>query len=144
MGSSNVPKHGESIIDQQQSALGASKLVANKQFQRFLDELGTLFDQAAISNADIIQLLAGDSATFESRLSFLRSMVIDLGNASQEIYANKTTIDKLTSENRRLNKIIEENSQSLAGVDSALANILQSGRAMNRRIDELEQLLNEH
>lgn len=45
MVSSNLPKHGEEIIVSQQNALGGQKLVANFQFQRFLDEIGELVNE---------------------------------------------------------------------------------------------------
>ena len=37
---SNLPKHGDNIIDRRKDATGREKLVASFQFQQFLDDLG--------------------------------------------------------------------------------------------------------
>lgn len=50
----NNPKHGDEIIVSQKSALGGTKLVAGRQFQEFLDDIGN----NPVSTADIIQQLA--------------------------------------------------------------------------------------
>lgn len=113
---SNIPKHGDPIIEERTDSLGAKKLSASRQFQQFLDQLGGLFDQTSTSSDDVIQLLS----------------------------SNVGEIGILKAENARLSKINACNSQSLANMEAILGRIISEGRIMNKRIDEVEQLINGH
>lgn len=139
--SANNPKHGDKIIERQENAVGGEKLVASKQFQRFLDELAAL---ANLDTDDLQQLLEGISAAFQSKLSTLQASISTLFDIGQDVHVNNSEIRQLKADNVRLSKIVEENAQELAVLQSAMNSILASSKDMKSTIADMEQLINEH
>lgn len=78
----NNPKHGDEIVVSQKSALGGTKLVAGRQFQEFLDDLG---DISLASTADIIQQLAILDGRIDTLFPQINRLDKALDNATQLI-----------------------------------------------------------
>lgn len=50
----NNPKHGDAIVRVAPDALGGTKLVATRQFQQFLDQLGVAVDNENDNDINIL------------------------------------------------------------------------------------------
>ena len=140
---SNIPRHGDNIISTGKDSLGGTKLFASPQFQRFLDELGRLFNDTGGGQniEDITQELNASDATFSSKITQLRSAIENLVNSEQDILVNQANIGQILAKNRDLTKIVDANGQSLAILEHNLTVVVTELRATNLRVEELEQLI---
>ena len=113
MASSNVPKHGDNIIVENPGALGGSKRVATPQFQRFLDELGSLLDATVFDFSDAEQLFA----VFDGE------------------------IQALQGQNKRLMVMVKDNVQLISMQETEIQTLQANSRRMTLRTNDIEQLI---
>lgn len=116
MASSSVPKHGDKIIVENPSALGEPKMVATPQFQRFLDEIGSLLDATGFDFRDAEQLFAVN----DGRISAL-----------------KTSFQNI---NKKFLEITSENTQLIAKQETEIQTLRANSRRMESMINDIEQL----
>lgn len=140
MSSSNLPRHGDAIIEQKEGALGRRSLVARPQFQQFLDELGTLLDNPDIDLSDITQIIS--SANYGSRIASLGSKVNKLKDSEQVTFINDALISRLRADNATLRRTIAINDQEINVLRSAVTSTQSAVKELRRRINDLEQSIN--
>ena len=140
MNSSNLPRHGDEIIEQKVSALGTTTLIAKRQFQQFLDELGTLLDNQDINLSDITQIV--ESLNYGSRITRLSSAVKILSDSSQLVMVNNSLISRLRADNATLRKSAESNKQELESLQSVLSSTKSAISKLTRKVNDLEQVSN--
>jgi hypothetical protein len=107
---SNIPKHGDKIIERREDQLGGVKFVASFQFQRFLDEIGSLVQQSDDSaDQDIV------------------SISVQIGRNSANINANRDQIEELfdhvasaDTENAKLRALINNHIQSFSDLEQVV------------------------
>ena len=106
----NVPKHGDPIIEQQESSLGGVKFVASRQFQQFLDDLSSLsIDVDDDEEQDVV------------------SISVQIGKNSATIRATLTQLDDITeyvtaidAENSRLKAVIKNHLDSFDDLEQVV------------------------
>lgn len=122
--SSNLTRHGDEIVEKIVDATGRSRLVAKRQFQQFLDEVGGIVNDAnnqTVDLSDLLQLATSDSARIDSDLSSLSKKVLSLLSTVQEIYVNSADLSIVKAENIALRKELASTLQILSVNDSTLA-----------------------
>ena len=107
----SIPKHGDSIIEQASSQLGGDKFIASFQFQKFLDDLGTLFDEQSGSNND------QDLFSLSVRLGASSAKIEILGSDLEEVIEYITSVD---ADNKRLQAMIKSHIDSLADLEQVV------------------------
>lgn len=142
----NNPKHGDEIIVQQRSALGDTKLVANRPFQEFLDEIANIVNDF-ISTNDVVQQLALNDSQNSKLKSDLSRLAKTTEDNSQQFAIIDSFLQHVSSRTRILSGNIEDNtqladdnSQQIAVIDSSLSSVIAKELALSSRIDDLEQL----
>ncbi len=141
MPSSNLPRHGDSIIDRVNTTLG-EKLIANRQFQEFLDELGTLVDSTPTDINDVFQLVESNSAEFSSQIANILDRFEKISFPEQEIYVNQSTIDSMMSVVQKSIKSIESNNQLILAQNAAIDTLDSRYSKILKKVEDLEQEIN--
>lgn len=105
----NNPRHGDAIIESHVDALGNPKLVANTQFQRYLDELATLvLADEETADTDVDQIIAATDPVFQAKLNTLQSAVSKLFNINQLVFTQDTEISQLRAQVRNMKTRIDD------------------------------------
>lgn len=103
MTASNIPRHGEGIIEAIPSVLGEIRYVASFQFQQFLDSLGGAQDSSTVNTQDIDQLLQITNSKSNGKITLNASKIIDLSQLISRLSGeinrlrgklNKETVDR--------------------------------------------------
>ena len=84
---SNIPKHGDAIIEVKTDGFGGKKLVASFQFQRFLDELGVVSNNSDSETSEqLISALNLKNALLLAKIDNQEQHILDL---EQLLYVHK-------------------------------------------------------
>jgi len=144
--SASNPKHGDAIIVQQRGALGDTKLVANRQFQEFLDELANVVNEF-ISTNDVVQQLALNESQNNKLKTDLSRIVKATEDNGQQVALIDSFLQHVSSRTRILSgnikdnaQLADDNSQQIAVIDGSLSSVIANKRVLSSRIDDLEQL----
>ena len=131
----NNPKHGDAIIRAAPDALGGTKLIATRQFQQFLDQLGTAVDSSSDSDIQSIASLNVQLGHEKARTSVNTKSISDLfqqsasltaqfgwqkGRVSTHIKALADLFQQLATvntENGRLKAVIQRQRQDFEGLE---------------------------
>lgn len=112
MAESNRPKHGDPIIELAKGVLGTEKYQASFQFQRYLDELSTIFD------------------------------LVTSGQDNQEAHTNSSEINQLRSQNRLLASLVNDSAALAGSLEGIIGKLQSDSRILKHKVDDLEQLIN--
>lgn len=113
----NNPSHGDAIIKAVEDQFGSKKLIATDQFQAFLDELGTLFNNlTSATSEDALQLLTQNNTDTLSAINVLQAKIKPISDSLQLIEDIMGQIGQIQAESSRMNKRLLELEQ-LAHVD---------------------------
>lgn len=88
----NLPRHGDNIIEEISSPLGGKKFVASFQFQRFLDEIGSLSDAS-----DEVQSIASLLSVASKNKAFISTLSLEMQDFLQELASLKAESAKLSA-----------------------------------------------
>ena len=141
--SSNLPRHGDPIIQETPDSLGGNKLIASPQFQEFLDELGRLVNssnQEPLSIEDLIQLITDNESTIKSSFSNLLNKINAIN--IDHIYINDAKISQIIAINNSLQNQIIDNGQLINVQNSLIEQQSVQLSKVNERVNDLEQLIN--
>jgi chromosome segregation ATPase len=138
---SNNPRHGDAIIKPVKDAFGNTKLVADGQFQRFLDELSDLVLEDTDST-DADQIIEATNAAFQAKLNSLVGIVNRLGDGVQEIQILQGEISRLQALVREQKQVINDSLQELNELRATIPGLLSQIREHESEINDLEQLAN--
>lgn len=134
----NNPRHGDAIIKMVPDGLGGNKFIASRQFQQFLDDLGADQITASTDGDDDLQLINAGQDAINSKISSLQSSITYLDDKAQESQSNSAMI----ADNRDLRLLVNDSVELINITNSQLMHYQAISSKMNKRLDELEQLLN--
>jgi hypothetical protein len=92
---SNIPKHGEPIIEKKAGQLCGDKFIASFQFQRFLDELGALFDVQSDGESQEVFSLSVQLGANSAKIAATISQMEEVTQYMASIEAENTQLKAL-------------------------------------------------
>jgi len=107
------PRHGDEIIVKKKGRLGGEILIANRQFQEFLDNLAGESEQLT-DVSDLVQLIALAS------------------DQNQQLYAELV----------KANKIVNANTQLIATMQSEIQGLQSNLVTLSKKLNNVEQIAN--
>ena len=138
----NNPQHGESIIKQVSDGFGGKKLIASSKFQDFLDDLGRIQLDSELNGDTEEQLISMIGAGLSSNSSSIKAIISSLDGQSQKIHINDAELSRLNAGRKDMLEMIDDSLQAIGVLQSLLSKQSSRTATINKRLDDLEQLIN--
>lgn len=141
MPSTNLPKHGDSIIEQVRDPLtGSVRYVAKRQFQQFLDDLSNISESEPTDLDDLQNQVAGTDAMVRSDIAKLIKNVTNVANMVAGLADVDSMVRRTMAENTRLRKEVYNQKQLIVDNDAIIQRQQHEINRLQRRLNDLEQL----
>lgn len=141
--SSNLTRHGDEIIEQVTDATGRTKFVAKKQFQQFLDEVGTVVNVINVEGGTttVVQQLTSEGSFIPQLLVENSKLKKDINALLQILNENDSQQSAGISQLSSLKKSNSDNKQLIAEQKAIIDTLTGQLSKMDKRINNLEQLI---